>query len=121
MTDACLIKLNAVKQILTSATDLQELMDIQRKVDAGLLYARRSNLHEAQNELAEAKIRIDRRIGQILAEIPKEPGKRTDLTSFQTGTRLQDLGIPKVSAHRWQQEAVVPDVPQTAPPALDVE
>lgn len=50
---------------------------MQAQVDAGLLYARRTNLHEAQNELAEAKVRVDRRIGQLIADLPKSKGEAT--------------------------------------------
>lgn len=114
-----LVKLDAVKQFLQQATDLSALLDIQAKVDAGLLYARRSSLHDAQNELAEAKIRIDRRIGQLLTEMPKSKGSQGNIQNHLSGgstleppektKTFADLGIAKTTAHRLQQEASVPD------------
>jgi N6-adenosine-specific RNA methylase IME4 len=120
-----LIKLDGVKQFLMQATDLRELLDVQRKVDAGMLYARRSGLHDAQNELAEAKIRIDRRIGQIISELPKSVGGRPSKNSSQAdnslsetssqpdkklkGDTLKELNIPIPTANRLEQSASVTD------------
>ena len=36
-----------------------------------------------------------RRAGELLREVPREQGKRLDLTSFQAGTKLQETGISK--------------------------
>ena len=41
------------------------------------------------------------RLGEICEETEPEQGKRTDLTSFRDGTKLEALG-PKVQRHRWQ-------------------
>jgi hypothetical protein len=40
------------------------------------------------------KLKAERKLGAMLGDMPKEPGKRTDLTSFQDGTRLP-----------WEEEA----------------
>ena len=108
-----LVRLDAVKRFLAEATDFSALLDIQRKVDAALLYAKRSDLHDAQNELAEAKVRIDRRIGQMITEMPKHKGGRPETGSSvepvsrsHPGT-LKDLGVAKTTAMRLQQEAPV--------------
>ena len=72
-----IITLDAVRSFLAEAGDINELLDFQRKVEAGQLYAKRSGLHEAQNELAEAKVRIDRRIGEITAAMEKSVRRET--------------------------------------------
>ena len=107
-----LVKLDQAKTFIAESTDLSELLDFKNKVDAGLLYAKRSNLHEAQNELAEVKLRIDRRLGQILTDKPKQHGARpADTTGLQTATpsTYKDIGIEKTEAHRLQQVASVPE------------
>jgi site-specific DNA-methyltransferase (adenine-specific) len=56
--------------------------------------------HEVQNEAAETALRARRRLGEILAEIPREQGKRTDLTSVQPGPKLADaLKEAQLSEH----------------------
>ena len=83
-------------------------------VDAGLLYARRTGLHEAQNEVAEVRLRLERYIGSELKETPKNPGGRPEKTGntmlpvSETPT-YKELGVGKMQASRFQQEASVPD------------
>ncbi len=86
------------------------MLNVQRQVDAGLLYARRSNLHEAQNELA--KVRLDRRIGQLIKELPTAQGRRSTSCHPDTKSKtetLSELDIPKKTAHRLEQSASVPE------------
>jgi N6-adenosine-specific RNA methylase IME4 len=72
------------------------------------LYAKRNGLHDAQNELAEAKLIIERRLGSVLSGLPREQGKRSG-TSGHGDTKLQSTGIPKKTAQRYQKEAEVPE------------
>ena len=64
---------------------------------------------EMQNQCAEIKLRAERRGGEILKNMPKEPGKRTDLTSSHDATKLQEAGINKSQSSRWQQIAELPE------------
>ena len=67
---------------------------------------------EACNRAAEVKVRAERKTGEFLARIERNPGERTDLTSFYDETRLtlyeavlQENKIPRSIACRWQQLA----------------
>lgn len=58
---------------------------------------------------AEAKLRIDRRIGQVLAEVPREkPGRRAGNTSSGL-TQLQATGITRPTQRALEQSALVPE------------
>ena len=63
----------------------------------------------------EIRIRAERRAGQLLAEIGRTPGARTDRTSGQAEPRLTTYAEVKREAHvsdhqakRWQQLAEIP-------------
>jgi len=52
----------------------------------------------------------------MLRDIPRNPGERTDLTSYQDGMRLltyeetlKENELAAITAHRWQLEAEVPE------------
>ena len=67
-----------------------------------------------QNRGAEMKIRAERRLGELLAEIPREQGKRTDLTSVHDdlksdyeATLVREDIKPSV-ATRWQSIERIP-------------
>ena len=57
---------------------------------------------------------VERKMGQMLLEIPRKPGARTDLTSSGDPMRLygdilEDLGLKPDRAHSWQLAARYPD------------
>jgi uncharacterized protein YceH (UPF0502 family) len=52
---------------------------------------------EMQNWCAEIKIRAERRAGELLQEMDREPGKRTDRTSFDGPVRAK-LSLGRVTA-----------------------
>ena len=69
------------------------------------------------NDIAEAKVRADRRGGALLWEIEKRPGQRMDLTSNQSDERLTpyqaalaEAGLSLPTATRWQVMSHVPEV-----------
>jgi len=62
---------------------------------------------------AKFKLDSERRLGAMLAEVPREsPGPRPGDTS-QAGTQLQEAtesaGLDRMTAHRFQRVAAVPD------------
>ncbi len=62
---------------------------------------------------AEIKIRAERRAGELLQEIEREAGKRTDRTSSKALTRYQDAckkaEIDHQTAANWQAMATIPE------------
>lgn len=104
-----LATLDKARMLLEKATKIDEVKEIRDKAEALRMYAKEQRMGlEAQNYCAEIKIRAERRAGELLKKIPKESGKRTDLTSSHDDTRLQDLGISRPQSSRWQQMAALP-------------
>ena len=68
-----------------------------------------------QNLAAAFKLKAERRAGELLADLERNPGARTDLTSSHDETRsdyqwaIDDLHIPRPTAHRWELVARVPE------------
>lgn len=65
-----------------------------------------------QNGVAEIKLRAERKLGEMLAAMDKNPGTRISGGSREEPpdrTRLKDMGFDKKQSHRWQAEASVPE------------
>lgn len=113
-----LAKLDQATRMLAeirSVDDAKKLIDL---AEAARVYAKQVGLGiEAQNHAAEIKIRAQRRAGEILDRM-KESGER----QIQGGDRksklqdetlipptLDDIGINRIDAHRWQIIATIPE------------
>ena len=91
-------------------------------------YAKQAQNQEAEQKAIEIRIRAERRAGELLKALEKQPGKRTDLTSVQATPRLSedaDLNSAQAApslfaqakeqakisddqAKRWQKLAEIP-------------
>ena len=66
---------------------------------------------DAQNHAAEVKIRAERKAGDLLKQLGRKPGERTDKphSIVERGSEyrevLEEQDIPTTTAHRWQQAA----------------
>lgn len=62
---------------------------------------------DVQNQVAEARLRLERRAGELLAGRPMRGGDRK---SVRRGTRpnLKDLGVSYYESSHWQRLASVP-------------
>lgn len=115
MENLSIIRLDQVKQILTEIKTVDEAKSIIDKAEALRVYARQAKLGlEAQNHAAEIKIRAERRAGELLREVERSNGARTDITSFAPQTRFQealkDAGVKSTqTAHKWQSIAGMPE------------
>ena len=65
--------------------------------------------------MAEIKIRAERRAGELLQEIPREPGKRTDQPTATPAAgseyrkALEQAGIKERTARSYQTIAKIPE------------
>ena len=99
---------NKGRQALELASSVAEVKDIRDRAEALGAYAKAAHLGlQAQNEMADIKIRAERKAGQLLSTIEREPGKKGP-TSLQAAIRLADIG--STMAHRWQLEAEISDL-----------
>ena len=104
--------LSRAKELIEIA-NVSQLKEIIARSEALKIYAAQAKKGlEIQNQVAEIKLRAEKRIGEMLKETPKHEGGRPsenrlqDVTGFQT---LKDLGIEKIQSHRWQTIASLPD------------
>lgn len=101
---------------LEQVRTIEDLLDRRRKTAAVEEYVARAVRDreyqlQAQNAIAELRIRQERKIGEWLAARPRARGGNPNL--FQPGTgspkSYRDLGIGRTEAHRYQAEATVPE------------
>lgn len=108
-----LARLEAAKKALAEAVTIDEVKDIRDKAESIRAYYRQQKDGlDAQNNAAELKIRAERRLGELLAEMEKNPGTRLlgghTMLPPETPT-LAELGIAKMQSHRWQKLSSVPE------------
>lgn len=102
-----LVLWSAARQALVQARDIDEVKDVRDKAEALRLYAKqRGESHEMQNNIAEIKLRAERRAGELLAETVKAGNPQ--LLHDETISRLPE-GISRVQSHRWQKAAQLPE------------
>jgi hypothetical protein len=111
-----LARLESAHRMLDEARTVDEVKEIRDQAEVARLYARERDLGlEAQNYAAEIKIRAERKLGALLAAVPRSQGLRSDLTSSPGVTKsayeetLAAAGINHNQGHQWQQIAAIED------------
>lgn len=103
-TPGPLDRLARARAELEHVTRVDEAKDIRDKAEALRLYAKQAKLGlEIQNQCAEVKLRAERRAGELLAVMPKNPGGRS------TCDTLSQVGIERHQSSRWQRVAAIPE------------
>jgi ParB family chromosome partitioning protein len=106
-----LVKYNAACRALAIAKDVDEVLDIHDKAIAIQTYARLAKDRRMETDAAEIRLRSERRLGELLAEGPKnvgavEPGtRRGTKTEPRQPPTLAELGIDKKLSARSQKLA----------------
>ena len=95
-----LVKWEKAKQAIIEAKSIDEVKDIRDKAEALKAYAKQhGESKEVQNDIAEIKIRAERRMGEMLKEIDRhESGDGRPLKAFHderlsAKPKLKDIGI----------------------------
>jgi len=105
-------KWNAVKQAIIEAKSVDEVKSIKDKAEVMRAYAKQvGESLEVQNNICEIKLRAERRMGEMLKEMPKRDGGQAmkikarlqDVTEVQP--TLKDIGIAKHESSRYQKIA----------------
>jgi hypothetical protein len=107
-------------RMLSEARSLEDLRQIRDIAEAARAYAEAHDLgKEAEQYAGEIRARAERRIGEMLKESPKHPGRpprRGDSRSAPRSHRgadepptLADLGIKEYQSQTWQTVAAMPE------------
>jgi N6-adenosine-specific RNA methylase IME4 len=109
-----LIKLEDARRALAEAESIAEVRVIRDQAEAIRYLAKECGLGLAiVNDGAEMKLRAERRIGELLAEMQKNKGGRplqSGSTLEPVRPKLKEMGTGKTQSHRAQQIASVPEV-----------
>lgn len=108
--DKILSYLGYLDNALTETYDVADALEIKVKADAIRFMTNKLGLDQAvKNRATESQIRTQRRLGELLQEMPKQgPGEYKRLQDA-TVQSYSDLGIEKTAAHRWQTLARIPE------------
>ncbi len=110
-----LARFDAARVALAEARSIDEVKAVRDKAEALRLYARQvGESLEMQNDIAEIKIRAERRAGELLKERDQNKGGRPADNPLRVARGfepepLSDLGINYTQSHRWQSIADIPE------------
>lgn len=105
-------RISEARRALAAASTLEDVMQIRDKAEALRVYVKAAAAGlEAANAAAEIKLRAERKAGEMLAAMEKNPGGGDQSTGngVLPVPSLDDLGIDKMQSSRWQREAKVPE------------
>lgn len=98
----------SLNEAISCVSSISEAMDLAGRAKALQSYAKTSGQQlEVQNNVAELKIRAERKAGKILLDMEKPTNQHGEKNS--TLQTLDDLGITRMQASRWQALAKVSD------------
>lgn len=113
-----LVKWDNARQAISEAKNIDEVKNIIDKAEALRVYARQiGESLGVQNDVAEIKLRAQRRAGEMLKEmeLKKNAGRPTNNSSQAArdfdgkSEKLSDIGISWSDSSRWQNIASLPE------------
>lgn len=111
-----LIKYEAACHALAEAHSIDEVKDIADKAQALMAYAKQANDRALELMAYEIRLRAQRKLGKLSADMPKAPGLNSgnyrsgiDRPSGTKSQVLQEYGVKKRDASRYEKLASVPD------------
>ena len=118
--ESSLAKLSMARKMLAEAKTIEDFNKVGNLAETARNLSKKIGLGlEAQNEAAEIKIRSERELGKLLAQMPKNEGAKGNpggqgapIVRYQDDTTqpptLSDLGIKKMQSSRCQQIGSLP-------------
>jgi hypothetical protein len=117
-----LVRYEAARRALAAAHRVDEVKAIRDKAEAVRVYAKQARDLDMQNMAAEIRIRAERRAGELLAELAKNPGSRGEGRPCKDGTKLrrssrtttyppklEEIGVTRDQSSKWQRLAKLID------------
>lgn len=112
MTTELTIYSNAKRAIAEYKT-VDEVKDFRDKAVAVEAYAKQANDRELEWDAARARVRAERRCGELLLELEKakggQPYQSNGTTSSEPPKTLSEMGLTKDQSSKFQQLARVPE------------
>jgi phage N-6-adenine-methyltransferase len=109
-----LVKYDRMRSAIVEARKVDEVKDIRDKARALEVYTAQARDRLAERQVAEIRVRAERRCGELLKEMEKngerhsEHGSRKSVSEAPTRT-LDDLGITRDQSSQWQALADIPE------------
>jgi hypothetical protein len=117
-----LIRYDAARKAIASACRVDEVKKIRNRAEAIRTYAKLAGDLQLQNQACEIRLRAERRAGQLLLDMEKNPGTRGTGRPRKDGTRfersntstaqkptLEEIGVTKDQSSKWQRLALLVD------------
>jgi|CZKZ01.1.fsa_nt_gi hypothetical protein len=117
-----LVRYDAAKKALALASRVDEVKNIRDRAEAVRVYATQARDYDLQNRAATIRLLAERRAGQLLLDMTKNPGTRGAGRPRRDGTAkrrysrattipptLEELNISKVQSSKWQRLARLVD------------
>ena len=104
--------ISKARRALEAASNLDEVKEVRDKAEAIRAYLKTSGESLAvQNSAAELKLRAERKGGELLKAMDRQPAQRPKEKhcSVQGLPTLKDMGLEPTQSHRWQRIASVPE------------
>jgi hypothetical protein len=96
-----LIKYDAARKAIAAAHRVDEAKKIRDKAEAVRTYAKLAGDLDMQNMAAEIRIRAERRAGQLLLEMEKNPGTRGEGRPRKDGTKRRSESFTALPRITW--------------------
>ena len=113
-----LLRIDEAVALIAQCRTVDEAKQIRDKAEAMRVYLRTQKQSLiGQNDMAEIKLRAERRLGELLADQKAKgdrrstggrPPKNRSHAATDSAPTLKDLGIEKTAASRWQELAKIP-------------
>ncbi len=104
-----LIRFDMARRALAAARSVDKLKDVRDRAQALQLYAKQAGESlKMQNDIAEIKLRAERKCGQLLSDTVRHQGGRPKQSDGGTVLRLPD-GFTKNQSSRCQRVAALPE------------
>jgi hypothetical protein len=116
---APLLRIEEARRILAECVHVDEVKDIRDKAQAVAAYYRERGVSlEIQNDAAEVRLRAERRLGELLKDMPKAKGsarpgigRRGECADAEAehsdAAKLGDIGITHKQSSVWQRIAAI--------------
>ena len=113
-----LVRYEAAQRALAEYKTVDEVKDFRDKALAIEAYAKQANDFDLERDAAIARVRAERKCGELLSEMEKarggdrgnqHTGGKVAARDFGEPRTLSDMGITKDQSSKWQRLAAVPE------------